>query len=115
MKLDTFGNAIVNPFAGASNNNNIVCLVGANGMVYMTQTASVSGVIRDKNGNPCSRDVHIFRRSDMTKFGKVTSNASTGAYTFNLPVGLEACVVAQSDDTAEGAVFNDQIMRVLPE
>jgi hypothetical protein len=84
-------------------------------MVYITTTASVSGVIRDKNGNPCSRDVHIFRRSDMTKFGKVTSNASTGAYTFNLPVGLEACVVAQSDDTAEGAVFNDQIMRVLPE
>lgn len=41
---------------------------------------SISGIVKDVSGNPCSALVMALRRSDMSIAGMVFSNATTGAY-----------------------------------
>jgi hypothetical protein len=84
------------------------------GGVSGTNLFTISGVVRDIQGNPVSRLVQFYQRSNMRYIGQATSNASTGAYSFTFKNTNEMVVIAFANDAAEGDIFNDQIMRVLP-
>jgi hypothetical protein len=81
-----------------------------------TEAKTISGVVVDRYGNPCSRKVRLYNRENGHLLQDIQSDAVTGVYRFNIGSRLptEYAAVCFADDTAEGKIFNDQIYRVIP-
>jgi len=73
---------------------------------------TISGVVKDINGNGVARTVRAYRRDTGVLVGEVTSNGTTGAYSIATTFAGEHNVVMLDD--IFGTVENDQILRTTP-
>lgn len=71
----------------------------------------VAGTVFDVDGDPASRIVRVYRRSDGAFVGQTLSDATTGAYSVACPNDEVQRIVLDDD---AGSLFNDIIDRVLP-
>jgi hypothetical protein len=74
--------------------------------------ATVSGVIRDSSGTPCSRTVRAYSRASGALVGNGTSDATTGAYSLAVRAIDEVTILVLDD--AAGTLQNDLVARVIP-
>lgn len=83
---------------------------------YKTEAPSVigvSGVVRDDAGDPAERTVRVYARSTGALLEEVLSDPVTGAYSVVTASAGEVQVVVLDDSAGE--LYNDIIMRVVPE
>lgn len=73
---------------------------------------TISGVIKDTNGNSVARTVRAYRRDTGALMGETVSNGTTGAYSITTPHSGEHNVVMLDD--VFGTIENDQILRTTP-
>lgn len=73
---------------------------------------TVSGVIRDEGGNPCSRIVRAYHRPSGIILAETVSDETTGVYTLAVPLADEIDRVALAADGE--TLYNDLIDRVIP-
>ena len=73
---------------------------------------TVSGVIRDEGGNPCSRIVRAYHRPSGIILAETVSDETTGVYTLAVPLVDEIDRVALAADGE--TLYNDLIDRVIP-
>jgi hypothetical protein len=76
------------------------------------QSFSVSGIIRDADGNPAERVVRAYRRDTGALIASTTSDSVTGHYEFALGLNDEIQRIVLDDDAAP--LYNDLIDRVIP-
>lgn len=74
---------------------------------------SVKGRIYDRNGVLTSRQVRLYRREDWEFMGMVSSNGTTGEYSFTLLDDDECDLIVRSTDDAS-PLHNDIIRRTIP-
>ena len=79
---------------------------------FVPYAGQVSGVIRDSANALCARTVRAYRRDTGALVGSMTSDAGTGAYSFNTPTLHELNIIALDD--AGGTFENDLITRAIP-
>jgi hypothetical protein len=72
---------------------------------------TVSGIVYDDASVAAARVVRVYRRSDGSLVGQVTSDAGTGAYSIACPNEEVQRIVL---DDAGGTLYNDIIDRVIP-
>jgi hypothetical protein len=82
--------------------------------IYDTLLLTISGVVSDGAGLPCSRVVRIYNRATGDMIVSLQSDPVTGIYTVQIPVASEVQRVVLADDVAEGVLYNDIIDRVIP-
>lgn len=79
--------------------------------------ATISGIIRDRFGNPCQRKVYAMSRPiDSTPpvvLAHDLSDSVTGAYELTLSTTDEVTRVVVSEDNAD-PLLNDIVDRVIP-
>lgn len=73
---------------------------------------TVSGVIRDEGGNPCSRIVRAYHRPSGIILAETVSDETTGVYILAVPLADEIDRVALAADGE--TLYNDLIDRVIP-
>lgn len=102
------------PLAGKT----VIAGVGRYGTPFIPAVAAfpnrgnaVSGVVRDGAGVPCARTVRLYDRETGVLIAETASNASTGAYSFNIGAGEVQRIVL---DDSGGTLYNDLIDRVIP-
>lgn len=83
------------------------------GFLQLILPAGVSGVVTDVAGLPCERIVRAYLRDTGELLAETTSDPVTGAYSIATGAIGEVQVVVLDD--AAGDLYNDLIMRVLPE
>ena len=78
---------------------------------YSTSASTVSGIIKDANGDPCSRKVYVYDRATGALIGSDISNVSTGTYSAGV-TSSSAFIVALDDDMAPdlNAIIVDRIV-----
>jgi hypothetical protein len=76
---------------------------------------TVSGVVRDGDGNAAARMVRIYARTTGKLLGETVSDPADGAYAVLLRGDTgEVQRIVLADDDAEGVLYNDIIDRILP-
>lgn len=74
---------------------------------------TITGVIRDANGEPAARKIRLYRRSDGALIGRTESDATTGAYTITSMYPGEHTVLVE-DSADDPPLLNNLVGRVVP-
>lgn len=73
----------------------------------------VSGTVKDAAGANAARTVRAYRRDTGAQVASVTSDGSTGAYSFYTPT-LDELTVLALDSATSGTYYDDIVARVIP-
>ena len=76
---------------------------------YTSSSLSISGTVRDGDGNFVARTVRVYLRSSGELVGETTSDASTGAFSIDVGASAQHYAICLDDDLSENALIFDGV------